>query len=154
MAYRRDCRWVAFRLAGGLAGFVSLGVLAGCPQIDSQMVRDRAIGVAEAAKDFRTGGDKYLFIDARTADEYAKSRIPRARHMDPWNVDIHDPDPAFDEYKELIIYGQNPGTVRAEALVKRFYHAKQDHARLLEGGLDAWTKNGNPVEQGPPPSTK
>lgn len=120
--------------------------MGGCPKVDSALVQDRAISVTEAASRFRDKSGHYLFIDARVEAEHAARRIPGSRRMDPWDVDPKDPDPAFDNYKELIVYGQNPGAARAEALVKRFYHAKQNHARLMTDGLDEWISRGNPTE--------
>lgn len=121
----------------------------GCQQIDGKLVRDRAVSVDEAAAAWRKNPEGYLFIDSRTQADHAARCIPGSRRVDPWQIEPKDPDPVFDRYKELFIYGENAGSSRAEALTKRFYHAKQNHARLLEGGLEEWSRRGYPVEKAP-----
>lgn len=87
-----------------------------------------------------------LIIDARSAEAYAAGHIPGARNIRLPEVREDDRDPALDKYKQIVVYGQNPGSAPAMALAKRLLTAGYSDVVLFKPGFDAWKSSGMPVE--------
>lgn len=121
--------------------------LLGCNTTDENSVDAVRIPPSEAYKILQEKPDRYLLIDARPLSAFEVDRIPGAEQLDPSKFDPQDPDPRFEQYKAVIIYGADPTFGRANALTKRFLEAGID-VRMLDGGLKAWRTQGFPVENG------
>lgn len=121
---------------------------AGC-NTTSEVEVDKARVSAEKIKEWLDKApDRYLVVDARADEAFREGHLPGAVRMDPVELDPQDPDPAFDKYKSIIVYGENPAYGRANALTKRFLEAGVDVV-MLDGGIKVWRDKGFPVETTP-----
>lgn len=139
------CRRLIQAFALGTAG-----VLAGCNTTNENSVDKVRVTPETLESWLKKDPDKYLIVDARPKESYLKSRLRGAIQLNPGDVDPQDPDPKFDEYSALIVYGEDPAFGRANALTKRLIEAGID-VYMLDGGLKAWRESGFPVES---PDTK
>ncbi len=118
--------------------------LGGC----SQKISDRAItniAVADASKK-HTGGADILFVDARSAAEYRERRIRGAIHVDLRDFDPSAPPAALRRAKEIVVYGNDPGSATAIALTKRLIKAEFKRVYFLRDGLNGWVARSLPTE--------
>jgi rhodanese-related sulfurtransferase len=96
--------------------------------------------------------DTALFIDARKPERFAEGHIPGARNMRTPDVDLrYGTDPALERYKNLIVYGENPGTATVNAMAKRLIEAGYNgfvkkRVKVFPGGWQEWEITGLPVE--------
>ena len=90
--------------------------------------------------------DRMLVIDTRSKKDYDEGHLPDARLVKLAEVDLQAEKPRFPGYKMIVVYGQNPGSGAAMAMAKRLIITQHKNVRLLEGGLDQWTREGLPVE--------
>lgn len=107
------------------------------------------------------GSPALCLIDARPAEEFARSHIPGAVHFDLFGLSLVDTSPAplraflfmihhvlelrgVSEAKEVVFYDQNSGMRAARGLwfLEYFGHP---HARMLDGGFGAWNATGAPT---------
>lgn len=58
----------------------------------------------------------------------------------------------FTAASEVIVYGDNPGSTPARAMVKRLIQAKVRNVWLFSGGLQEWETTGGTVERDAEPS--
>lgn len=122
--------------------------LTGC-NTTSEVEVDKARVSAEKIKEWLDKApDRYLVVDARADAAFREGHLPGAVRMDPVELDPQDPDPKFDDYKSIIVYGENPAYGRANALTKRFLEAGVSVV-MLDGGLKAWRDKGFPIETAP-----
>jgi|SRR5690606_20562659 len=82
-----------------------------------------------------------VLIDIREDDEYARERIPGARHAPLSRLGPIDPGDA----PAVIFHCRTGG--RTTAASEKLAQAVKVKAYVLEGGLDAWKKAGLPVVQ-------
>ncbi|MEM1424416.1 MAG: rhodanese-like domain-containing protein [Planctomycetota bacterium] len=136
----------------GLIGFALISVasaliaLAGC----SGTVSDRSIepiAQPDAVERLRNKPDATLFLDVRNDDEFDAGRIPGARLTRLSEVALTDDRPRFGAWDLVVVYGRDPGSARAPALVKRLLQTDHKNVALLEGGYEAWTRLGYPTEK-------
>jgi rhodanese-related sulfurtransferase len=85
--------------------------------------------------------DGAVLVDVREADEYARERIPGARHHALSRLDAESPARPGDE---VLIFHCRSGA-RTLANAPRLAEASECAAYVLEGGLDAWKKAGLPT---------
>jgi rhodanese-related sulfurtransferase len=97
----------------------------------------RTITPERAAELMRDGA---VLVDVREADEYARERIPGARHHALSRIDAQNPARPGDE---LLIFHCRSGA-RTQANADRLA-ASGCEAFILEGGLDAWKRAGLPT---------
>ena len=138
--------YIAFALHALLVSiaFVWVTVGTGCTQrVSDETIQP--ITTADLQRRIQDKPNEVLMIDARSADAFAQGHIPGAVHMTLPQIDPEQPDPQIQKYKTVIVYGQNPGSVTAKAMVKRFMKTGVKNARLLEGGIDAWRARGLPI---------
>jgi rhodanese-related sulfurtransferase len=95
----------------------------------------------EQAKHLLDGGA--ILVDIREADEYARERIPGARHLplskfDETTLAVHDGKP-------VIFHCRSGARTKANAPRLAGKIAEGSEAFIVEGGLDAWKKAGLPV---------
>ena len=109
----------------------------------------RAVDLFEQQK---RENDTALFIDARKPERYAEGHIPGARNMRTPDVDLRfGTDPALERYKNLIVYGENPGTATVNAMAKRLIEVGYNgfvkkRVKVFPGGWEEWEITGLPIE--------
>jgi len=93
-----------------------------------------------------------LFIDARAPKYYTEGHIPGAVNYllfdFPQKAPVRE---SVEAYDQKIVYGDNPGSVEANALTKRLMANGYSGVKLFAGGLEEWAQAGLPVEKGDSP---
>lgn len=79
-------------------------------------------------------------IDVRTAKDYGEAHIPNALNLDLALVSENKDsiDPALARYKNVIVYGQDPGSSTARAMAKRLMRAGHNGVLMFSGGMAEW----------------
>ncbi len=152
-----------FTLFFGLAlGFLAMTTLSGCAKSN---ISDRKIDyldltrVVELYEKQQDKDDTALFIDTRKPERFALGHIPGALNMRTPDIDLrYDTDPKLTRYKNLIIYGENPGQANTHAMAKRMIEAGYNgftkrRVRVYLGGWVEWEITGLPIEESPAEST-
>jgi len=99
----------------------------------------KTVSPESAAELIRAGA---VLVDVREADEYARERIPGARHHALSRIDRDSPARNGDD---VLIFHCRSGA-RTKGNAARIAAAAQDcKVYILDGGLDAWKKAGLPV---------
>jgi rhodanese-related sulfurtransferase len=98
----------------------------------------QTITAERAAELVRKGA---VLIDIREADEYARERIPGARHHALSRLDAESPARPGDEV--LVFHCRSGARTRGHAA--RLSASANCEAYILDGGLNAWKKAGLPV---------
>ena len=142
-------------LVCALAFFV-MPVLSGCAKSN---ISDRKIDyvdltrVVELYEKQQRKDDTALFIDTRKPERFAQGHIPGALNMRTPDIDLrYDTDPKLTRYKNLIIYGENPGQANTHAMAKRMIEAGYNgftkrRIRVYLGGWVQWEQTGLPIEE-------
>jgi thiosulfate/3-mercaptopyruvate sulfurtransferase len=112
-----------------------------------------------------------LVLDLRPAEAFANGHIPTAVHLDLWGVSLIDTDPAplrafmwmidhvlnvrgVDAAIPVVVYDEQSGIRAARAFwfLEYFGHPQ---VQMLDGGFNAWVREGRPVTQhaDPPPKS-
>lgn len=99
----------------------------------------KTISPSRAAEIMRNGA---VLVDIREADEYARERIPGARHHALSRIDNDTPLRPGDDV--LVFYCRSGARTKTNA-PKLTAAAPACEAYILEGGIDAWKKAGLPV---------
>lgn len=89
------------------------------------------------------GNSEAVFIDIRAADEYARARIGNARHCPVERLAADDS--ALQGAKVIVYYCKSGNRTRLSAAQLKVPEGTD--AYILEGGLDAWSRAGLPVER-------
>lgn len=123
------------------------GLLPAC----SAQVSDRSItsiSQAETTERLRKDAGSTLILDARDARSFEEGRIPGARLTRLSEIDLQDDRPRFGkDWGIIVVYGTDPGSAKAPALVKRLLQQGHKNVALLEGGFAAWVRAGLPTER-------
>lgn len=102
--------------------------------------------------------DTALFIDTRKPERYHEGHITGAVNMRTPDIDLrYGTDPALERFKNLIIYGENPGTANTHAMAKRMIEAgyngfAKKRVKVFLGGWSEWEITGLPIEESEPQS--
>jgi thiosulfate/3-mercaptopyruvate sulfurtransferase len=113
----------------------------------------------------KLGSPNLCLIDTRPAELFARGQIPGAVHFDLFGVSLIDTSPAplraflfmihhllemrgVDTEKEVVFYEENSGVRAARGLWFLEYFGHPD-ARVLDGGMRAWSEAGFPVSTDP-----
>lgn len=120
----------------------------GCSSTVSDETVQR-ITVQDAAQRLASDPQTNLFIDTRSQVEYDTAHIPGARRMQLPDIDPKDPDPALAKYKNLIVYGANPGSAAPMAIAKRLLIAEYGDVFLMEDGFERWLAAGFKTAKSP-----
>ena len=91
--------------------------------------------------------DGAVLVDIREADEYAREKIPGARHMPLSKLD--EMDVAIHQGKTVIFHCRSGARTQANASRLAGKLSGSCEAFIVEGGLDAWRKAGLPVVTDP-----
>ena len=100
----------------------------------------KTISPARAADLVRHGA---VLIDIREDDEYARERIPGARHHALSRIDTETPVRDGDDI--IIFHCRSGARTRGSAAGLGAAAADACEAYILDGGLEAWKKAGLPV---------
>lgn len=140
----RSLPWACLVLAVGC-------LLGGCAgNIDDSDIRyatlDEVAGLStrDAEKD-----DLLILIDPRPPAAFAESHLPRAVNIQLNEVaDRYGVDPAISRHEHIIVYGADPGSAVARAMVKRMLTVgySKKRVRWFQGGLREWSRAGFPLE--------
>ena len=117
--------------------------------LDSPMATIEPRELAEVADPTRV-----LVVDTRTLGQFAQGHVPDATRLHLSEVDLLGEQPMFPGYDMIVVYGQDPGSSAAEAMVKRLLFTHHQDVRLMEGGFDRWEREGLPVELSVPGSSE
>ena len=102
-----------------------------------------------------------LLLDLRPAEEFAHGHLPHAVHLDLFGISLVDTNPAplraflwiiehllasrgVSGDRPVVVYDQESGIRAARAFWFLEYFGHPD-VRLLDGGFDAWRRDGLPV---------
>ena len=114
-------------------------------------VSDRSIepiSQAETTDRLRENAGSTLLLDARDARSFDAGHLPGARLTRLSEIDLTAGRPRFgDDWDMIVVYGQDPGSAKAPALVKRLLQQGHKNVALLEGGFAAWVSAGLPTER-------
>ena len=114
----------------------------------SKSVSDRAItniAIADASKKIE-GSAGTVFVDARSASEHAERRIPGSIHIDLRDFDPKAPPAVLRRAREIVVYGNDPGSATAIALTKRLLRADLKRVYFMRDGLNGWVARSLPTE--------
>jgi len=103
------------------------------------------IAIADAARSFETQKSGVLYLDARTAAEHAERRIPGSVHVDIRSFDAKNPPAAVRNAREIVVYGQDPGSATAIALTKRLLNAGYKRVYFMRDGMNGWVARSLPT---------
>ncbi|MCC6679021.1 MAG: rhodanese-like domain-containing protein [Phycisphaerales bacterium] len=93
-----------------------------------------------------------LFVDPRAPQDFEAGHIRGARNLSLRQVNPkRDRDPELEEYDILIVYGDNPGSAPAKAMVKRLLLLGYDDVKWFPGGMEEWRDNNLPIDPPQPP---
>lgn len=136
---------VGIRAIPYLLAASSLLAVPGC----SKSVSDRAItniAIADASRMVEAGSSGTVFVDARSASEHAERRIPGAIHIDIRDFDPEAPPASLRRAREIVVYGNDPGSATAIALTKRLLRADFKRVYFMRDGLNGWVARSLPTE--------
>ncbi len=126
-----------------LSLFTLIGI-SGC----TKTVSDTAItniAIADAARSYESRKD-VLYLDARSAAEHAERRIPGSMHVDIRSFDAENAPARVRQAREIIVYGQDPGSATAIALTKRLIKAGYKRVYFMRDGMNGWVARSLPTE--------
>jgi len=123
---------------------LAIALASGC----SKSVSDQSItniAIADAARTFETQRSGVVYLDARSAAEHAERRIPGSVHVDIRSFDANNPPAAIRNAREIIVYGQDPGSATAIALTKRLLNAGYRRVYFMRDGMNGWVARSLPT---------
>lgn len=130
-------------VAAGVLGVV--GLLAGGCAVnvtDADIQPITLAGLRKVMEDPKP--DQWTLLDARGPAEFAQERIPGAvnRPLDTFSGRQGDVDPTLTRYALIAVYGNNPGSAPAKAVVKRLLASGYGEVYFYSGGLEEWRRSG------------
>jgi len=140
-------------LAGGLLVGMTLG---GCAKSNISDRKIEYIDLTRAVELFekqQKEDDSALFIDTRKPERFAQGHIPGAKNMRTPDIELrYGTDPAIERFKNLIIYGENPGQANTHAMAKRMIEAGYNgfvkkRVKVFLGGWSEWEITGLPIAE-------
>lgn len=109
------------------------------------------ISLTELRQQLDASRNEVALVDARSAKSFAAERIPGARNLQITSVSGKDDalDPELASYGLIAVYGDDPGSAPARALVKRMLSSGYTTVKMYMGGLSEWKRAKLPTEKGP-----
>lgn len=87
--------------------------------------------------------DIVLLVDSRPQQDFAKGHLPGARNIQLSAINTKDPvDKTIDRYKNIVVYGYDPGSDSARGMTKRLVSAGYDNVVFYPGGVYNWVATG------------
>lgn len=130
-----------------LLAAAALPAFGGC----STSISDSSIRIVETDRlSQMAASDGVLLVDVRTAEEFARGRAPGAVNIRLGDLasERRRHDPRLRAASRIVVYGRNPGSGAARAMVKRLLSDGYDNVLLYEAGYEGWVRAGRPVERG------
>jgi rhodanese-related sulfurtransferase len=139
--------WLGLAVAWGITG--ALG--GGCTrEISDKDIR--AITLEEVRKMVSSPKEnEVMLVDPRPPSDFAAEHIAGARNISLNQVTARSGvgmNPELEAYRNLIVYGNDPGSAIAVAMTKRLMEAGHDRVWLFRGGLIEWRRAGLKTEKG------
>lgn len=117
---------------------------------DTDIVNVKLAEVSEVWQDAKGNPLAVLFIDPRPQPQFEDEHIPGARNLLLTRFDgDKGRDPRITQFRQIIVYGDDPSSPIARAVVKRMLAMDYDEVRLFSGGLKEWKAANLPTERGP-----
>lgn len=88
-----------------------------------------------------------LLIDARPIAQHERGTLPGAVSVRLADLTESGRLPALERYRTLVVFGQDGGAASAMAVAKRLITQGYSDVRLFQGGVDAWTARGFPLDR-------
>lgn len=128
------------------------GITGGCAtRTTDRDIVNAPIGEVQQLVQRRDEGERraVLLVDPRSRSSYERARLPGARHLQLTDVPLNrGRDPEIEAFRQIIVYGDNPGSAPARGMVKRMIALGYRNVRMFAGGVEEWRSRGQPVEQG------
>jgi rhodanese-related sulfurtransferase len=94
-------------------------------------------------------GEKVIFVDLRTAPEFAKGRLPDARSIPV--AELHKRWEEIPKAGRIVMYCPCPMGERDESFAFLLLRGESyRNVSVLDGGYTEWAKRGYPVQTGSP----
>ena len=90
-----------------------------------------------------------VWVDPRSPEKYAEGHIPGAINL-PFPRMTAEAGLVLGKYDQFVVYDTSYDDTIAKAASKRLIELDFSDVYTLEGGLKAWTRDGNPLETGFP----
>lgn len=141
--------------ASGVGLVIGMSLLIGCTGVTDKDVKIMGLGEARQLHTQKDTPPKMaIFIDARPPSQYAAGHIAGAVN---WRLDQFKPtadvDPKIEAYRNLVVYGNDPGSAAARGLSKRLMEIGYEGVRMFSPGFTAWNGSKLPVEPPREPET-
>lgn len=109
------------------------------------------ISLTELRQQLDANKGEVAILDARSAQSFAAERIPGARNLQITSVSGKEDalDPGLASYSLIAVYGDDPGSAPARALVKRMLSSGYTTVKMYMGGLSEWKRAQLPTDKGP-----
>lgn len=136
-----------FKAASSVLVVLMSSVFAGCEISDKDI---KYVGVSEV-RQLQVRAERepktLLLVDPRSPAAYARERLPGAMHME-FRSDMKDRgvDRRLSSHRNIVVYGDNPGSAAARGMTKRLMLVGYDNVRLFAGGVEEWKTMRYPVE--------
>ncbi|MFO0831072.1 MAG: rhodanese-like domain-containing protein [Phycisphaerales bacterium] len=91
-----------------------------------------------------------LFLDARSAEEFAEGHIPGAKNLTLANATGELAPSVVRSADKVVVYGPDPASPAAMGLAKRLMSQGVGDVYLMQGGLLRWRTNGGELEKAGP----
>jgi rhodanese-related sulfurtransferase len=125
-------------------GYVGLMLVSGgmllWPEIDRMISGGAQVGTHEVT--LLMNEKHALVLDLRSADDFAKARIPGARHLPPAELDTKVAALGKLKGRPVVLIGQRPVAVMRALRAAGFSEIVQ-----LRGGMTAWQEAGLPTHK-------
>jgi rhodanese-related sulfurtransferase len=112
--------------------------------VDEAKTRIREIGIADVKRKL-DAGERFHLVDVREESEWAKGRLPGARHLGKGVLERDIEKAIPDTQAEIILYcgGGFRSALAADALQKMGY----SRVYSMDGGWRGWNEAGYPVQK-------
>lgn len=142
-----SCRYLA--QLPKIAALVLLTLFIGACKND---VSDRNIAAVDLPTVRRaidsTKPGEFVIVDARTPQQFDAGHLPKAINVPITALpDGGRPPASVERAKQVIVYGEDPGSAFATGIAKRIYLSGQKKVRVFRGGYKAWVQAGERVEK-------
>ena len=111
--------------------------------VDDAKSRIREVGIAEVKRKL-DAGERFHLIDVREESEWAKGRLPQARHLGKGILERDVERAIPDTGDEIVLYcgGGFRSALAADNLRKMGY----TRVASMDGGFREWTQAGYPIQ--------